>query len=347
MAGRRTSAARPDNRPYGVATTPDPTPQPGDFIPGNAEVWFDYGLTSQNSITAINTAVTSAPYVGYPSQTYTRSMTADNMDCSLIFKNNCVKPRMMAGGPYKGALNCMAKYEADTDPNGGPPYIADGNENTVVPESIQRAHRVVNLGFPDGSHFRVAYGRYFKVGIELLVRSEECSAAAFRLPASNWVIPLRLTSTDTPSTSNVALRMNNYSYGNQFFVTTSYGTSANKEEGMFYAPGNPSTDRRVDSGGGGLGPKDNWGIPWQLDTVYRHEIEGVIDKDSTRGWFRWWMNGQLITFATGIKNGKYNDSDTRELMLAKYHTYKLNGLDSQVIVTRAYGLRGSTGFPSP
>lgn len=330
-----------------VVTGGSPPPV-SDFIPQGAVAWFDSSLIAGETaqINTWNNGIVAASRVngGYPNNpSYTMDMTGYGMGCRIQCKNNTAsKPRIVAGGAHKGAINCMRAKTAHTDPNGGPNYVLDGNENTSAPESIQRAHAYYTLVKPDGTAIKIPRGQWFEMGLEFLFPSQETSKAAFALPSNNWTILQRISSTDGDSVSMFALRANHYGFPATFFACTAHDP-AGAEVVRFHGMG----ESTVDSAGGGTGPKEEYGVPWELDTVYQSKIRGVLDPEAdARSWIEWELNGVLKAYNSGFRAGKNSDATGRDVTGPSYSGYRLDvGGDRAIRVFKTYVHLGATGYP--
>lgn len=341
---RRHAAARPDNRPYGVVTIPpDPDPPPpSGFIPANATWWFDRSLMTNTLISLWNNKAVEFGYIGSPH--YTVDLTSVGMPGNLRLKNELIsKPRCVAGGTWKGAMNCMRAATAHADPNGGPPYKADGADDNPAYE-IKLSHAMAQATAAGGALVKPSYGQYFDVGMEILFPSLETSAAAFDQPKNPWTILLQLNTSEGRTTECWSIRANHYDKGRRFFLQSGYSTGVGTyEEETFWSP----------AGVGKRPPEPEWGYPWEFDTLYQLRIRGVVDKrgaaypDGHQGWCDLYVNGELWAFARRVQSGKADDNSVLSCAFPTYSGYTLSGSDRTVYVTQAYIVLGATGFPQP
>lgn len=297
-----------------------------------------------NSLISLwNSKAVELGYIGSPQ--YYVDLTTVGMPGVLRLKNELIsKPRCVAGGPWKGAMNCMRAATAHSDPNGGPPYKADGADANPDYE-IPLSHAMAQAKTAGGAAFvKPNYGQYFDIGMEIVFPSQETSAAAFSQPKNQWTILLQLNTSEGRTTECWAIRANHYGFPQRFFLQSGYSTGVGTfEDETYWSPG----------GIGARPPEKEWGFPWEFDTAYQLRIRGVIDKEGKaypighRGWCDLYINGELWAFARRVQSGKADDSSALSCAFPTYSDYKLSGSDRTVYVTRAYIVLGATGYPQP
>lgn len=311
-------------------------PPPADhkaFIPKDADWWFDRSALSPSHISSWNKAAASNSL----GAATTVDLAAAGMPGKLSLQPNAVQPRCVASGKHVGALRAMRRTHSPfNDPTGGP-------NDTRDHETMHSAHNWARLAKSDGSLWTIPYGQQFEIGFKFLVpASSDSDLAAFSQPDCQWTFICAPSTSSGPTTSVYRILLNFYGHKQAVLLNSGYVNSSKTETDTFYGPGGVR--------GRGYEIQPSWTRPWLPNVWYAIRLIGVVDQRSdAKGWVKLFIDDMTtpFIFATGIRNGKHNETATKAVEVGQYSDWGLKNRRRCIYFDQCYLKMGAGGYPPP
>lgn len=312
-------------------------PEPSDFIPADADWWFDAATVPDVTIAEWNTTARSLSYPGADNGYVTLPWLSAGKQMGL--KNSCVKPTLIASGPNKGCIRQRRGGE-QPDPFGPGTDIADWGGN-------QAAHNFVFFSWQSGNlPLAPTYGQRIEFGAEIMFPLNDGLLTEWD-GDDDWAAGYGpghrdVHSTESPTWFFLHTYHNTDPAPRRFIAKSGWLDNAGLEVDRYWKPGVPSPGHAPPQGSFGYTP---WvgGVWYKLKTIF-------INTSTADGWCDYFLQNMSYPYTT-IRNqilGGIRENKPESIRIGVYKDYrKITGPGRVHYTRRVYvKIGGSTTAPT-